>query len=89
MEYTDGQVEQYIKDNIHRIKEKVIHMIRMMMAQSIMVSTRIISDGEREYGKIKAKYTQLNLNKASVSAQQNTNRHVDCDVVIHKFILDN
>jgi hypothetical protein len=66
-----------------------MHIARMLMAQSIMVSSRIIWPGEREYRKTTANYTQLNMNKASVSAQQNTNRHVDCDVVIRKFILDN
>ena len=49
MEYSDGQAEQYIKDNIHRVKKKVMHITRMMVAQSIMVSSRIICDGEKEY----------------------------------------
>jgi CO dehydrogenase/acetyl-CoA synthase gamma subunit (corrinoid Fe-S protein) len=48
MEYTDGQVDQYIKDNLQRIKEKVMHITTMLMAQSIMVSSRMVSSGERE-----------------------------------------
>jgi urate oxidase len=48
MEYSDGQVEEYIKDNGHRVKEKVMHITSLMMAQSIMVSSRMICSGERE-----------------------------------------
>jgi hypothetical protein len=48
MEYSDNKVEKYIMDNLHIITEKVMHNPRLMMAQSIMVSTRIICSGERE-----------------------------------------
>jgi hypothetical protein len=48
MEYSDGQMEMYIKDNGHRVKEKVMHITRLIMTKSIMVSTRMICGGERE-----------------------------------------
>jgi hypothetical protein len=48
MEYSDGQMDKYIKDNGHRVKEKVMHITRLIMTQSIMVSTRMICGGERE-----------------------------------------
>jgi hypothetical protein len=49
MEYSDGQMEKYIKDNGHRVNKKVMHIKRLIMTQSIMVSTRMICSGEREY----------------------------------------
>jgi hypothetical protein len=47
----------YIKDNIQRVKVKVMEIKRMMMAESIMDSTRMICSGEREYSKTKTNYT--------------------------------
>ena len=56
MEYSDLQMEQYIKDKLNRIKEKVMHIISKLMAKSIMVSTRIICSVEREYVNSAANY---------------------------------
>ena len=48
MEYSDGQMELYIKDNTNKIKEKVMHITGMQPAPSIMDSTRMIRTTERE-----------------------------------------
>ena len=49
MEFTDRQVELYNKDNINRVNKKVMVYPGILMAQSIMDSTRIICAREREY----------------------------------------
>ncbi len=48
MEYTDGQVELYIKDNINKIKEMVMDITGGQVATSIMDSTRMIRNTEQE-----------------------------------------
>jgi hypothetical protein len=49
MEYSDGQMEKYIKDNGHGVIEKVMHTTRFMMAQSIMVRSCMICSLEWVY----------------------------------------
>ena len=61
MEYSDGQVEMYIKDNGNKIKEMAMDIKGRQMAMSIMDSTRIIRSTERESNKRKAYYTELNM----------------------------
>jgi hypothetical protein len=48
MEYSDGQVEQYIMDNGNRIKEMAMHITEIQMAQNTMDSTRITRHKEKE-----------------------------------------
>ena len=48
MEYSDGQMELYIKDNTNKIKEKVMHITGGQVATSIMDSTRMIRSTEKE-----------------------------------------
>jgi hypothetical protein len=66
MEYTDGHMELYIKDNSNKIKEKAMDITGMQLAASIMDSSSIISNTEREFSKRIASYTESNMNKASV-----------------------
>ena len=69
MEYSDGQMELYIKDNGNKVKEKVMHIKGGQMAMSIMDSGKMITCTERESDKKKAYYTQLNMNKTRLSAK--------------------
>ncbi len=69
LEYSDGQVEVYIKDNSNKIKEKVMHIRGVQMAMSIMDSTRMIRGMEKESIKTKAYYTELNMKMTKLSAQ--------------------
>jgi hypothetical protein len=48
MEYSDGQVEMYIKDNINKVNKKVMDITGMQLATSIMDSGRMIIGTERE-----------------------------------------
>ena len=48
MEFSDGQMEDCIKDNINKIKEKVTHITGGQMAMNIMDSGRIICSAEKE-----------------------------------------
>ncbi len=49
MEYSDGQMEKYIKDNINKVKkEKVMDITGGQVATSIMDSTRMIRSTEKE-----------------------------------------
>ncbi len=66
MEYKDGQVELYIKDNSNKIILKVMHIAGGQMALSIMDNTRMIRCTEREFSKRMASYTESNMNKTSV-----------------------
>ena len=61
MEYSDGQVEMYIKDNGNKIILKVMDIKGGVMAASIMDSTRTITCTEMESNKRKAYYTELSL----------------------------
>ncbi len=66
MEYTDGLMEMYIKDNTNKIIEKVMHIEGWQVATSIMDSSRMIRSTEREFSKKMASYTKSNMKKASV-----------------------
>ncbi len=58
MEYSDGQVEVYIKDNTNKIIEKVMHIEGWQAATSIMDSGRMMISTERELNKRMASYTK-------------------------------
>ncbi len=66
MEYSDGQLEMYIKDNSNKIKEKVMHITGGQMARSIMESSRMVRCTEREFSKRMASHTESNMKKASL-----------------------
>ncbi len=66
MEYTDGQMEMYIKDNTNKIISKVMHIAGGQVATSIMDSGRMIICMEKESSKRMANYTQSNMKKASL-----------------------
>jgi hypothetical protein len=69
MEYSNGQMEMYIKDNSNNISKKVMHISGRQMALSIMDSGRIIRCTEMESDKREAYYTQLNMNKTTLLAK--------------------
>ena len=48
MEYTDGQMDLYIKDNTNKVIEKVVHIKGWQVATSIMDSGRMIICTEKE-----------------------------------------
>jgi hypothetical protein len=48
MEYTDGQMEQYIMGNKNRIRKMVMAIIGIHLAMNTTESTRMIRDGEME-----------------------------------------
>jgi hypothetical protein len=48
MEYTDGQMEQYIMGNSNRIIYMVMAIIGIHLAMNTTESSRIARDGERE-----------------------------------------
>ncbi len=66
MEYTDGKMELYIKDNTNKVKVKVMHIAGGQVVKSIMDSTRMIRYTEREFPKRMVSYTESNMKKASV-----------------------
>ncbi len=76
MEYSDSQMELYIKGNCNKIKEMVMHVRGRQMEISIMDSLRMIRSTEREYSLKKANYTLLNIKKESLSAKRNTDRAI-------------
>ena len=47
MEYLDGQMERYIKDNANKIKEKAMDIPGGQAVMSIMDNTKMISSMER------------------------------------------
>ena len=61
MEYTDGKMELYIKDNTNKIIEKVMHITGGQVETSIMESGRMIICTERGSCKRKAYYTESNI----------------------------
>lgn len=69
MEYTDGQVELFIKDNGKKTKEKVMHIKGGQMVMSIMDSTKMIGSTERESSKRKASFIGLNMKKIALSVK--------------------
>jgi hypothetical protein len=66
MEYPEGHMEVYIKDNKNKIKEKVMDIKGMQVARSIMDSGRIMISTEREFSKRMASYTESNMKKSSL-----------------------
>ena len=48
MEYSDGQMEEYIMDNGNRKKEMAMDMKEMQKAQNTMDSTRMTKKKEKE-----------------------------------------
>jgi hypothetical protein len=48
MEYPDGQMEQYIMDNLNRVIKMAMDIKEMQKAQNTMDSTRMTRDKEKE-----------------------------------------
>jgi hypothetical protein len=65
MEYTGGQVGQYIMENTNRINRMVKDTISVQMALNITENSRIMRNRERESKKKTENYTALNMMKAS------------------------
>ena len=58
MEYSNGQVELYIKDNSNKIISKVMHITGGQTPMSFMDSTVMIRNTEREFSKKVVRYTE-------------------------------
>ncbi len=58
MEYSNGEVELYIKDNSNKIISKVMHITGGQTQMSFMDSTVMIRSTEREFSKKIASYTE-------------------------------
>jgi hypothetical protein len=67
MEYTDGQVDQYIMENGNRIIKKVKDITSGQMVMNIAENGRITRNGEREYSKKTDNYTEINTKQAIAS----------------------
>ena len=65
MEYTDGQMEEYIMDNTKRIKRMVTDIREKLMAQNTMDHGRMAHDGEMQFKLRMANYTHPNLSKTT------------------------
>ncbi len=81
MEYSNAQMELYIKDNSNRIITKVMHITGMQVAKSIMDSSRMIRSMERELNKRKASYIELNMMKTNVLGKRNNDYFENKDVI--------
>jgi hypothetical protein len=68
MEYTDGQVEEYITENGNRVIKMAKDIKGGQMAMNIGESTRMTCNGERESNKRTEYYTMSNTKKKSSSA---------------------
>ena len=68
MEYTDGQVGQYIMENTNRVIKKVKDITSGQMVMNIAENGRMTRDGEREYSKKTDNYTEINTKQAIASA---------------------
>jgi hypothetical protein len=68
MEYTDGQVDQYITESGNRIIKMAKDITGGQMAMNIGESTRMTCYGEREYSKRVEYFTETNTKKATASA---------------------
>ncbi len=63
MEYTDGQVEEYITESGKRVTEMVKDIRGGQMAMNIGESSRITSNGEKESNKTMEYFTKTNMMK--------------------------
>ena len=69
MEYTHGQMENYIKDYLKRAKLKAKDTSDLLMAQNIMDSTRMVTIMEMECGNRMANYSKSNMKMINSSAK--------------------
>ncbi len=81
MEYTDGQIELYIKDNSNRIMSKVMHIEGWQVATSIMDSGRIIISTEMELNKRMASYTESNIKMTTLQVKRNSDSVIGFEVI--------
>ena len=81
MEYTDGLMEMYIKDNTNKIIEKVMHIEGWQVATSIMDSSRMIRSTERELNKRMASYTESNIKMTSLQVKRNSDSVIGFEVI--------
>ncbi len=65
MEYTDGQVEMRIKDNIYRAAKMVKDTADGQPGMNITVSGKTQFDGEKEYPKRRDKFSKTYTKKTS------------------------
>ncbi len=65
MEYTDGQMEEYIVDNSKRVTVMAMDTKGSLMEQNIMDNSRMITFMETECGNRMANYSKSNLKKAN------------------------
>ena len=68
MEYTDGQMEEYIMENGKRIIQKAKDIKSGQMVMNIAENGRITRNGEREYSKKTGNYTEINTKQTIASA---------------------
>jgi hypothetical protein len=68
MEYSDGQVEEYITDSGNRIFMMAKDITGGQMEMNIGETTRMACDGEREYSKRAEYFIEKNTKKESASA---------------------
>ena len=68
MEYTDGQVGQYIMENTNRVIKKVKDITSGQMVMNIAENGRMTCNGERESKKKTDNYTEINTKQAIASA---------------------
>ncbi len=71
MEYTDGEVEQYITENINWVIKMDKDITGGQMAMNIMESSRVTRDGDRESHKKTDYFTETHLKITSASAGLN------------------
>ena len=68
MEYTDGQVGQYIMENTNRVIKKVKDITSGQMVMNIAENGRMTCNGERESKKKTDNYTEINTKQTIASA---------------------
>jgi hypothetical protein len=66
MEYTDGQMEQYIMDKGNRVKKMAMDITEMQMAKNTMDSTRMTTNKEKESLKRMDNYSKYNMKQVNV-----------------------
>jgi hypothetical protein len=69
MEYTDGLMEEYITENVNRIRKMDKDITGGQMEMNIGESKRMTCYGERESNKRTDYFTETNTKKASASAE--------------------
>jgi hypothetical protein len=72
MEYTDGLMEENTMDSGKTIIMMVMDISRIVMAQNIIHSGRIINEMETQFLLRMANYTHANMRKVTSSLKLNT-----------------